>query len=94
MKIIGEAEGGAMLISATKDELANLVGFYYAGSAACPDFKPGMKIEIAGMFNQLHELGRKKEMLGKLAAELRILASHMELRNPIVAEATQPAKAE
>ncbi len=86
MKVIGTTKDGYM-ITATRDEVANLLGFYFGGQEGCPRIAPGDEIETAGMFHQLYDLARKKDSLTDVAKELRTVAALLEARNPIIAGA-------
>ena len=91
MKIIGETEAG-LLLASSRNEVANLLGFYYAGNNKCPELKAGMEIKISEMYHQLRDLAAKKGALTKVAAELRITADLLEIKDPIVSADTDPTK--
>lgn len=85
MKIIGKTQQG-LLLSATKDELANMVGFYYSGLQGCPEFNPGVEIELHKMYSQLRSLQQNEKELGAIATKLRMVADLLQLNDPIVQE--------
>lgn len=82
MKIIGQTDGG-LLISATKNEIANLLGFYYTGSQSCPELVAGLEIRVSDMYGQLSALNSNKKELSQLANKLRSVADLLELNDPL-----------
>jgi hypothetical protein len=87
MKIIGKTAEG-LLLSASKDELANMVGFYWSGSEGCPPLEPGAEIKCAAMFDQLRTLASNQKALGDIATKLRMVADLLELNDPLVQKLT------
>lgn len=83
MKIIGTTSEG-LLLSASKDEIAQFIGFYWKGSEGCPPLEPGVEIKCSEMYTQLTTLNSNKQELGKIATKLRMVADLLELNDPIV----------
>lgn len=87
MQIIGVTENGFVL-TASQDEVANLVGYHsrYSGGSAIQKLKPGNEIKIAGMFRHLYDLGSAKADIAATAAKLRVAADLIDtLPDPISA---------
>lgn len=80
MNIIGTSSAG-FLISASKDEIAELMGFYWSGSNGCPHIAVGSEIPVAKMFTHIEFLKSSGGKLNALAAELRVIADAVEVRN-------------
>ena len=87
MKIIGKTEEG-LLLAASKDELANFIGFYWSGSEGCPPLVPGVEIKCAAMFEQLRQLDINRKALGDISTKLRMVADLLELNDPLVQKLT------
>lgn len=87
MKIIGQTAEG-FLLSASRNECANIVGFYYTGADGCPRFEPGMEIAIAAMFTQLYEFKKNEKALTQIASKLRAVADVLELNDPVIEKLT------
>ncbi len=61
MKIIGETDNG-FILDATKQEVANLIGFY--SQFEIGQIKTGMDIEVHHMYTQLYDLSHMERELG------------------------------
>jgi len=87
MKIIGTGENGSYLISATKEEIANLWGYnaYNESSSSC--YTIGTEIKVAECWKKLRYLTENKEVLQAATDKLRNIADHLEVMNPIVQDA-------
>lgn len=89
MKIIGETTDG-FIFEATRDEMANLVGYHsnYSLQAESATDKPylkiGTEIAITAMFRQLYDLEHNKKELGALAVRLRRYADTLDAVRPIL----------
>lgn len=83
MKIIGATEDG-VLISAKRQEVAQLIGFYYHGASGCPEIIPGLEIKVSDMYEQLKTLGNNSDTLKDVAAKLRVVADLLTLQDPVV----------
>jgi len=83
MKIIGKAEDG-LILTADRNEVARLIGFYYGGDNGCPELKVGMEITVAEMYQQLWDLNFNKNFLSKTAKEIRAYADLLEIKEPLV----------
>lgn len=92
MKIIGETADKGLLLSASKDEVANLLGFYseYSGREGMPDLKPGLVIKINAMYKQLRELATAHQKALETIAVLRGLADVLEIKCPVIQEISTP----
>lgn len=86
MKIIGQTPSGVIL-EATKDELANLAGYY---SAYDTEFnnkdlsRVGTVVEAHAMYQQLYRLASAKRELETAQKTLRATADLLEPVMPIV----------
>lgn len=82
MKIIGESREG-YIIEASKDEVANLIGYY---SKYDDKFKisVGDKINISGMYQQLYNLKNNQPRLKEIVKTLRNLADLLEPVCPVI----------
>lgn len=91
MKIIGKGDR-TVILEAHEDEVANLIGHYYAGDASMPRNALGVGAEIlvAGMFRRLYTLEKHKGELSRLAKQLRAQADLLESVDPVIEAATQP----
>lgn len=71
MKIIGNATGGKLLIEATPDEVANIMGAFSAYQLKdiglkSTDLKPGMEIKVSSAWSRLYWLSRKQDQFSEL----------------------------
>jgi len=91
MKIAAQTEKG-FLIAVETEELYRLIGFYSCYDQKKPrnhEFKIGDEIQVSAMYQQLYNLAEKQSKLTKIAAELRIVADVLELRDPVIAKLTE-----
>lgn len=91
MKIIAETQD-TFVLQADKNEIANLIGYYWKGQEKCPQLKPGDEIQVAKMFQHLYNLERSKQDLAKTAQSLRGLADLLEVHQPTIEAATKVAE--
>lgn len=87
MKIIGETKD-SFILTATRNEVANLIGHYWYGSD-CPRLSPGAEIKVAAMYQHLTSLAANKNTIAQAARSLRGLADLMEVHSPVVEEITK-----
>lgn len=83
MKIIGKTSSGFILES-NKNEIYNLVGFYYHGETGAPNLDVGSEVDVASMYQQLYRIRESKGSLAKFAKELHGIADTLIVRDPIV----------
>ena len=88
MKIIGRTVEG-LLLSASSNELANFVGFYYSGQEGCPDFICGMEVIVSPMYEQLRSIQANKDQLGIIATKLRMVADLLQVNEPLLLSKTE-----
>jgi hypothetical protein len=85
MRIIGESDSGYVL-EASRDEVANLIGYYskynYDKGIATP--KPGDTIKVTEMFQRLYTLARRRGEIKTAQKMLRDAADELELVDPIL----------
>lgn len=91
MKIIGRTEKGYIL-DATKEEVANLIGFY---SAYEKDFRKksigiGSEINISGMYKQLYGLAVKHDDIEKAKDNLKRCIELLDIVNPMIDISIKP----
>lgn len=73
-KIIAQTHRG-YLLDISADELANLAGYYYAGTEGCPRFQPNDEVQISKLYDQLRALANLRDRgVRLLANELHSLA--------------------
>jgi hypothetical protein len=83
MKIIGQTEDG-FLISASRDEIANLVGFYFGGADGCPQIKVGVEIPINKLWTRLYTLQQSEGIIRSLAQNLESFARDIKETQPLI----------
>lgn len=85
MLIIGDSKDG-YIISATKDEVANLVGYYgkYTDGFSSMNLKVGCQIKISEMYNQLRNLSFKEEELEEVRKILSGVINNLNTIDPII----------
>ena len=84
MRIIGVAGRDGLLLETNRDEVANLLGYYYGGSEGCPQLVVGMQIRIADMYRQLDDLARVHSALSEARGTLQSAAKLIELVDPLI----------
>jgi hypothetical protein len=77
MKIIGKTQEG-FILDASRDELANLLGFYGNYASGCPDWKLGMDIQVSKLYERIHTMRKSEASLADCAKSLRNLADLLE----------------
>lgn len=84
MKIIGRTNNGYIL-DASKDEVANLIGYY--GSYSLDkniDLNVGNEINIAQMYKQLYDLHHRHEEIDRAKVKLAECIKNMEDVLPVI----------
>lgn len=93
MKIIGESDMG-FIISADRDEIANLTGYYsqynYDKEQQLP--KVGDEIRVHEMYRRLYVLAQRRGEIKTAQKMLRDAANELELVDPLIGQ-TEPEKA-
>lgn len=85
MTIIGKTSESGLLLSATEDEVAQLIGFYGKYSDGAHLYlKPGTEIKVSEMFRKLYALASQKKELEEAAAKLRCCADVITLTSPLI----------
>ena len=88
MKIIGEAANERLLIEATRDEVANLLGAYSkyqlteAGLTE-KDLKPGMDINVRGAWDQLYWFANRGDEFADLRRALADALKRLDEAKPL-----------
>jgi hypothetical protein len=67
-----------------KDEIANLVGHYYAGSSSCPKIEEGQTVKISDMFLQIEKLQRNEDEINVVRKILSDMLIKLERITPII----------
>ena len=94
MKIIAKTDSG-YLISATKESIANLMGYYSSYSDGFNrDLKIGDTIKISQMFTHLYTMKSLEKELAKVAVQLHAAADFVEKALPAVHRANKEEQAE
>jgi hypothetical protein len=88
MKIIGAAADGKLLIEATRDEVANLLGAYSAyqlkdAGLSENALKPGVEIEVRGAYERLYWLQNRHHEFGHLRDALSRALRETERLQPV-----------
>ena len=85
MKVIGRTEKGYIL-DATKEEIANLIGFYstYNEEYRKASIKIGSEINVSAMFKQLYDLHWKHDDIKKIKEKLRQCINLLDEVNPLI----------
>lgn len=85
MKIIGVTTNGFILES-SRDEVANLLGFYsgYSEKAKVGELKSGAYIKVAEMYSQLYQLAGAKKKIVEAQKQLREVADRLDPLVPII----------
>ncbi len=92
MKVIGTA-GEGYILSATRDEVANLIG-YFSGYDV-KQLQVGDNIRIGSMYHQLRNLQNKRAELENIQKTLRMTADLLTAVQPLIPAVTaEPDKKE
>ena len=83
MKIIGKTENG-YIVEASKDDVANLVGYHGQYDTKYKPLSVGDEILVSKMFRQLYELKNNQPELQKVVGTLRNLADLLEPVCPVI----------
>lgn len=86
MKVIGKTDGGYIL-TATHTEVANLLGYYYVGTArdaGVADPKSGDTIQVAEMYQQLYQIERHRGDVNRFRAMLLEMADNLKTLPPVI----------
>jgi hypothetical protein len=88
MKIIGQAADGKLLLEASKNEIANLLGAYSANmlrEAGLSEnyLKPGVQINVKGAYEKLYWLSNRKAAMDRLRGELLTMAQKLDDSEPL-----------
>lgn len=85
MKIIGHTENG-YLIDASREEIANLIGYY---GTYCDEYKNkrigiGSEIQVHEMYNQLYQLAYKYDDISRAKENLTKCIELLDLVHPVI----------
>lgn len=83
MKILGLG-GESVIIEASRDELANLVGYFSKYHTGKYEPKVGDIFKVSAMYQQLYQLSTKDAALSKMAKALKDLVELLEPLDPLV----------
>ena len=81
MKVIGETRY-TLLLEADRNEVRDLAVFVDHDRAS--DLPVGAEIKVGRLCEQLRQLKARRDQLGHLARDLRLLADLLELKSPLV----------
>lgn len=84
MEIIGVRGREILLLEASRDEIAKLIGYYYAHEDACPKLEPGMQITISDMYSQLYRLARAQKEIETASKTLHSVANLVLIMDPLI----------
>lgn len=84
MEIIGIRGRETLLLEASRDEIAKLIGYYYATQDDCPKLEPGMQIAVSDMYHQLYHLARAQKEIETASKTLHSVANLVLIMNPLV----------
>ena len=66
MKIIGKLQCDNLLLEASRDDVARLIGYYYGGAEGCPPIDVGMEIDIWEMYRRFYNQEHFKTFLADI----------------------------
>jgi hypothetical protein len=89
MKIIGTVGGNDMLVQASRDELANLLGHYYSSQAASY-LRVGAEIRVSDMYRQLRKLADAQRELKAASQTLHSVANLVLIADPLIQAVVEP----
>ena len=91
MKVVGYTEKGYML-DATKEEIANLIGFYstYGEEFRNKSIRIGSEINVSGMYKQLYGLAGKYDDIERAKDNLKRCIELLDIVNPIIDVSIKP----
>ena len=91
MKVIGYTEKGYML-DATKEEIANLIGFYstYGEEFRKKSIGIGSEINVSGMYKQLYGLAGKYDDIERAKDNLKRCIELLDIVNPLIDVSIKP----
>lgn len=81
MKIIAKTNS-QFVITASHDEVANLIGYYSAYQGVLP--KEGDDIKVNDMYKQLYKLRRLRGTISAISTEAKNLLEVIEEHNPLL----------
>jgi len=82
MKIIGET-GDGFILMASKDEVANLLGFYWTGVSGMQPLRVGIEVKVSAVFLVGYERERRRKELNEAIKSLQTVASYLEPVVPV-----------
>jgi len=91
VKIIGKTKEN-FLLEATKNELANLVGYYSTYTDGYKSLQIGDYIKVSEMFNKLSWIENNKKKVEMLKEEFIQISRELDTFNPIFRSIDKPKK--
>lgn len=83
MKVIGKTESG-FILSAEKNEIANLIGYYSGYSEGLPKLSVGSEIDVHSMYQQLYVLSAHNKSIKDVQKKLSDIVSGLDEVKPVI----------
>jgi hypothetical protein len=83
MKILASNKGN-FICEISKDEIANLIGYYYAGIEGCPKIEEGCTIKISEMYSQIEKFYCNEREIDIVMGKLNDINKRLEKIKPII----------
>lgn len=93
MKIIGKTQHN-LLLEASADEVARLLGHYYPTSAARGALEIGAEVKVNEMWTQMYNLSRAQRELRTASQTLHSIANLMLIADPLIQAVVAPDEGE
>jgi hypothetical protein len=93
MKVVATIGSNYLMVEISRDELANLIGFYYPSAAPKPSFEVGGQIKVSDMYRQLYKLRDAQRELKAASQTLHSIANLMLVADPLLQAVVDPEKA-
>lgn len=77
MKIIAKTNGG-VIIEATENEIANVMGYAYASTNGCPKINIGTDIKISDMYQRLTDIQYNSQRVKDAKDKLKNMLSTLD----------------
>lgn len=92
MKIIGKTRDN-LLLEASAEEVARLLGHYYASNVARCELEIGAEVKVSEMWEQMYRLARAQRELKAASQTLHSIANLMLVADPLIQAIVDPEKA-
>ncbi len=83
MKIIGRGDD-SFIIEARRNEVANLIGYYWAGEKGCPMPKIGDEINISAMYEKLSDIKQMTGVRDTIKNAATSILNTVEIASPVI----------